>query len=349
MNTKKIAELKKSAAPFTQTNTRASIRQIANTLLPFIMLWIAAYASLSVSYWLTLPIAVAAAGFLIRTFIIFHDCCHQSFFKSRRANDFLGNLLGVVTHFPYEQWKNAHNIHHSTSGNLDKRGVGDMWVMTVDEYVAASTGRKLAYRFYRNPIVMLGLGPLFLFLVTYRMNREGAKKKERWNTHLTTLAIVASYALIGLLIGWQSLLLVQGPIMLVAGMLGIWLFYVQHQFEDSYFEHEEHWDYVNAAVEGSSYYRLPRVLQWLTGNIGFHHVHHLNPKVPNYNLEKAHNAIPPLQKATTIGIRTSLRSLRFRLWDERARTFIGFRELKAYRRQPSAPVNKPIADQADIA
>ncbi|MFC5471137.1 fatty acid desaturase [Cohnella suwonensis] len=348
MNTTKISELKKSAAPYSQTNIRASLRQIANTLLPFVLLWIAAYASLSVSYWLTVPIAVAAAGFLIRTFIIFHDCCHQSFFKNRKANDALGNILGIVTHFPYEQWKNAHNIHHSTSGNLDKRGVGDMWVMTVDEYVASPPSRKLAYRLYRNPIVMLGFGPLFLFVVTYRMNRKGAKKKEKMNTHFTTVAIAAVYALMGWLIGWQSLLLVQGPILLIAGMLGIWLFYVQHQFENSYFEHEEQWDYVNAAVEGSSYYRLPRLLQWITGNIGFHHVHHLSPKVPNYNLEKAHLAIPPLQKATTIDIRTSLRSLRFRLWDENAKTFIGFRDLKASLNKQASAASKPITGQADI-
>jgi acyl-lipid omega-6 desaturase (Delta-12 desaturase) len=343
-----IAELKKHSTPFAQTNIAASFRQLANTLLPFLLLWIAAYASLSISYWLTIPIAVVAASFLIRTFIIFHDCCHQSFFKSRKANDWLGNITGILTHFPYEQWKNAHNIHHATSGNLDKRGVGDMWIMTVDEYIASPSRTKLAYRFYRNPFVFLVLGPLLVFLVTYRKNRPGAKRKEKLNTYMTNVAIVALYAGLGELLGWKSLLLVQTPILWVAGMMGIWLFYVQHQFEDSYFENDDEWSYVKAAVEGSSYYRLPKLLQWITGNIGFHHVHHLNPKVPNYNLEKTHLAIPPLQKAVTITLRTSLQSLRFRLWDENAKTFIGFRELRAARRrQPSRPV-VPINEKTRI-
>ena len=344
MDPMNIAELKKHSAPFARTNTKASIRQLGNTLLPFLLLWIAAYASLSISYWLTLPIAIVAANFLIRTFIIFHDCCHQSFFKSRRANDWLGNITGILTHFPYEQWKNAHNIHHATSGNLDKRGVGDMWVMTVDEYIESPPRLKLAYRLYRNPLVFLVLGPLLVFLVTYRKNRPGAKSREKLNTYLTNAAIAALYVVLCALLGWKSVLLVQVPILWVAGTMGIWLFYVQHQFEDSYFEHDDEWSYVKAAVEGSSYYQLPRVLQWITGNIGFHHVHHLNPKVPNYNLEKTHLAIPPLQKAATINLRTSLQSLRFRLWDENAKTFIGFRELRAVRKRqadtPELPINK---------
>ncbi|GMK42030.1 fatty acid desaturase [Paenibacillus sp. CCS19] len=336
MDPMNIAELKKHSAPFARTNTKASIRQLTNTLLPFLLLWIAAYASLSISYWLTIPITIVAAAFLIRTFIIFHDCCHQSFFKSRRANDWLGNITGILTHFPYEQWKNAHNIHHATSGNLDKRGVGDMWVMTVDEYVASSPRMKLAYRLYRNPLVFLVLGPLLVFLVTYRKNRPGAKRKEKLNTYLTNVAIVVLYVLLGELLGWKNVILVQVPILWVAGTMGIWLFYVQHQFEDSYFENDDEWSYVKAAVEGSSYYKLPRLLQWITGNIGYHHVHHLNPKVPNYNLEKTHLAIPPLQQAVTITFRTSLQSLRFRLWDEEAKTFIGFRELRDYRKKQAA-------------
>ncbi|EFM11102.1 fatty acid desaturase [Paenibacillus curdlanolyticus YK9] len=348
MDPMNIAELKKRSAPFARTNTKASFRQLGNTLLPFLLLWMAAYASLSVSYWLTLPIAIVAASFLIRTFIIFHDCCHQSFFKNRRANDWLGNITGVLTHFPYEQWKNAHNIHHATSGNLDKRGVGDMWVMTVDEYIASPPRLKLAYRLYRNPLIMLVLGPLLVFLVTYRKNRPGAKRREKLNTYMTNTAIVALYIVLGQLLGWKSVLLVQTPILWVAGMMGIWLFYVQHQFEDSYFENDDKWSYVQAAVEGSSYYQLPRLLQWMTGNIGFHHVHHLNPKVPNYNLEKTHLAIPPLQKAMTINLRTSLRSLRFRLWDEHAKTFIGFRELRAMRNKQTARPEIPISRKPGI-
>lgn len=344
---KNITELKKQSTPFAQTSTSASVRQLFNTLLPLALLWIGAYASLSISYWLTLPLTILTACFLVRTFIIFHDCCHQSFFKSRKANDWLGNITGVLTHFPYEQWRNAHNIHHATSGNLDKRGIGDMWVMTVEEYTASSSRRKLAYRLYRNPFVMLVLGPILVFLIANRLNRREAKRREKLNTYLINVAIVAMYVGLGVLVGWKSLLIVQTPILWIAGMLGIWLFYVQHQFEESYFEKDDKWSFVKAAVEGSSYYRLPRLLQWITGNIGFHHVHHLNPKVPNYNLEKAHEAIPPLQKAMTITLRTSLRSLRFRLWDEEKKNFISFRELRAARRELTA--KQTMSDKAKAA
>ena len=336
-----VAHLKKEMVPYEKSNIKTSIKQILNTILPLVLLWIAAYASLSISYWLTLPIAIVASGFVIRTFIIFHDCCHQSFFKSRRANDILGTITGVLTLVPYQQWKNSHSIHHATSSNLDKRGVGDMWVMTVDEYVAAPLMQRIAYRFYRNPIVMLGLGPIFIFVLTYRFNRKGAKRKERMNTYLTNVLIVALYALLCWAIGWQAFLLVQVPIIFVSGMLGIWLFYVQHQFEDSYFEHEDEWSYVLAAVEGSSYYKLPKLLQWMTGNIGFHHVHHLSPKVPNYLLEQAHNDTPPLQHATTITLRTSLQSLRFRLWDEERKTFVSFKQIKHLLKNPAREAVKP--------
>lgn len=330
MTTGNANPLKKSVAPFERTDTRKSILQMINTLGPLVLLWIAAYFSLSVSYWLTLPIAIVAAGFLVRTFIIFHDCCHQSFFKSRRANDIVGTITGILTIVPYQQWKHTHSVHHATSGNLDKRGTGDLWVMTVEEYLASSTWRRLKYRLYRNPFVLFVLGPIATFLIEYRFNRKGAKRKERINTWLTNASIAALYALLCWLVGWQAFLLVQGPIFFVSGMLGIWLFYVQHQFEESYFENDEEWSYVNAAVEGSSYYKLPKPLQWITGNIGFHHVHHLSPKVPNYYLEEAHEATPPLQKATTITIRTSLESLKFRLWDETSKTFVTFKEAKRW-------------------
>ena len=336
MTQSKLSSLKKNVAPYEKIDMKSSIRQIINTLVPLVLLWYAAYLSLSVSYWLTIPIAIVASGFVIRTFIIFHDCCHQSFFKSRLANDILGTITGVITLVPYQQWKNSHSIHHATSSNLDKRGTGDMWVLTIDEYAAAPLMKRIAYRIYRNPFVMLGLGPIFIFLFSYRFNRKGAKRKERISTYVTNVSIVALYALLCWAIGWQAFVMVQGPIFFLSGMLGIWLFYVQHQFEDSYFENEDEWSYVKAAVEGSSYYKLPKILQWVTGNIGFHHVHHLSPKVPNYNLEKAHNATPPLQKATTITIGTSLKSLRFRLWDEQNKTFVGFKDIKHVLRKPNS-------------
>lgn len=328
MTEPKQVQLKKTVAPYEKSSSRTSIRQLFNTLIPLVLFWCAAYYSLSVSYWLTLAFGIVTSGFVIRTFIIFHDCCHQSFFKSRKANDILGIITGVLTLVPYQQWKNAHAIHHATSSNLDKRGVGDLWIMTVDEYAEASLWRRLAYRAYRHPLVMFGLGPIAVFVIQYRFNRKGARRKERLNTYLMNALIVGVYAVLTWAIGWKVMLLVQGPIFYLAGMLGIWLFYVQHQYEESYFEHDDEWSYVKAAVEGSSYYKLPRLLQWMTGNIGFHHVHHLSPKVPNYRLEEAHNATPPLHKATTITIRQSLESLKFRLWDESGKKFVTFRAVK---------------------
>ncbi|MDF2834603.1 MAG: fatty acid desaturase [Paenibacillus sp.] len=324
----KQAQLKKSIAPFEKNDPKVSLGQLANTLIPLVVLWAAAYYSLSISYWLTLGISVIASAFVVRTFIIFHDCCHGSFFSNKKANDILGIITGVITLVPYQQWKNTHAIHHATSSNLDKRGIGDLWILTVEEYAALPLLQKLAYRGYRHPLVMFGLGPIFVFVLQYRFNRKGARRKERLNTYLMNALIVGAYALMGFALGWQSFLLVQGPIFYLSGVLGIWLFYVQHQFEDSYFEKDDEWSYVMAAVEGSSYYKLPKVLQWLTGNIGFHHVHHLSPKVPNYYLEDAHAATPPLQKATTITILQSLESLRFRLWDERDKKFVSFRDVR---------------------
>ncbi|MFF2481220.1 fatty acid desaturase [Paenibacillus sp. NPDC058071] len=336
-------QLKKEVAPFEKTNASASIKQLVNTLLPLFGLWYAAYASLSVSYWLTLAIGILTSGFVIRTFIIFHDCCHGSFFKNKKANAIIGTITGILTHVPYAQWKYSHAVHHASSGNLDKRGLGDIWILTTAEYASAPLLRRIAYRFYRHPLVMFGLGPIGVFLVQYRFNRKGARRKERLNTYITNASMAALYALLCWAIGWQAFVLVHGPIFFVSGLLGIWLFYVQHQFEDSYFENEDEWSYVKAAVEGSSYYKLPRVLQWITGNIGFHHVHHLSPKVPNYYLEKAHNATPPLHQATTITLRTSLQSLRFRLWDEEGKKFVSFGEArKRYRSASQKPAQAPV-------
>lgn len=329
MSKQKQAQLRKNVAPFAQPNSKSSIRQLFNTILPFIFLWLLAYKSLSISIWLTLLLTIVASGFIIRIFIIFHDCTHYSFFKSNRANRIVGTITGIITLFAYEKWKRNHAIHHATSSNLDKRGTGDVWVMTVDEYIDASFWQRLAYRLYRNPIVMFGLGPLYLFLISNRFNRKGAHLRERMNTYLINVSIVLIYGTIIWLIGWKAFLIIQVPMLFISGSLGIWLFYVQHQFEDSYFEEEKEWDFVKAAVDGSSYYKLPKVLQWITGNIGYHHVHHLSPRVPNYHLEEAHESTPPLQKATTITLATSLTSIRFRLYDEKTRSFISFRELKS--------------------
>ncbi|MBZ5753113.1 fatty acid desaturase [Metabacillus rhizolycopersici] len=319
--------LRKQVSPYEKSNTKDSIKQLINTIGPFLILWILAYQSLSISYFLTLGLAVIAAGFLVRIFIIFHDCCHYSFFKNRTANKILGTITGVLTLFPYSQWQHDHSIHHATSSNLDKRGTGDIWVLTVDEYLSEPLWRKIAYRLYRNPFVMFGLGPIYTFLIMNRFNKKGARKKERINTYITNLSIAALIGILCWTLGAWSFLLVQGPIFLISGSLGIWLFYVQHTFEDSYFEENEDWDYVKAAVEGSSFYKLPKLLQWLTGNIGYHHVHHLSPRVPNYKLEEAHNNTQPLQNVPTITLSTSLKSLKFRLWDAKNKQFVGFNHL----------------------
>ena len=328
MTLQNTKSLKKQIAPFEQSTTKQSIWQIINTLGPFIILWYLAYISLSVSYWLALIPAVFAAGFLTRIFIIFHDCTHHSFFKDRRANRIVGTIMGVLTLFPFDQWGHEHSVHHATSGNLDKRGTGDIWTLTVDEYLAAPFKLRFAYRFYRNPLVMFGLGPIYVFLLKNRFNRKGARKKEKNNTYLTNALIVVFAALLCLAVGWQSFLLVQGSIFMISGSIGIWLFYVQHTFEDSYFEENEEWEYVLAAVEGSSFYKLPKLMQFLTGNIGYHHVHHLSPRVPNYKLEMAHNNTQPLENVPTITLATSLRSLRFRLWDEESKNFVSFKDIK---------------------
>jgi omega-6 fatty acid desaturase (delta-12 desaturase) len=345
MRDSSISKLKEAIAPFEKTDTKASVRQIINTVGPLLVLWYGAYLCLSISYWLTLLIVIAASGFMVRTFILFHDCCHQSFFKSRVANDILGTITGVLTLVPYQQWKHSHSVHHATSSNLDKRGTGDMWLLTVDEYAASPLSRRIAYRIYRHPLMMLGLGPIAVFLFQYRFNRKGARPKERRNTHITNISIVALYGMLCWAVGWQAFVLIQGPIFFLSGLLGIWLFYVQHQFEDSYFESEDEWSFVQAAVDGSSYYKLPKVLQWITGNIGFHHVHHLSPKVPNYNLEKAHKATPPLQKATTITIGTSLKALRYRLWSEKRKSFVGFKEVKQDLCKPASAISESVNDR----
>lgn len=325
---KDLQTFRKKLAQYETATIRSSVWQVINTIVPFFLLWILAYKSLSISYGLTLGICIIAAGFLVRIFIIFHDCCHQSFFNNKTSNRILGTMTGIMTMCPYEQWKHSHAIHHATSGNLNKRGTGDVWLMTVNEYTAAPWWQRFAYRFYRNPFVMFGIGPIYIFLIAYRFNVKGARRQERLNTYLTNIAIATAIISLSWVIGWQAVLMIQGPIFLISGSLGIWLFYVQHQFENSYFENQDEWDYVKAALEGSSYYQLPKLLQWLTGNIGFHHVHHLSPTIPNYHLENVHDNYLDSEEIPTITLTSSLRSLKFRLWDEVNKKFVHFNEVK---------------------
>lgn len=305
-----------------------SIWQLVNTLVPYVFLWCAMVWSLSVSYWLTLALAIPAAGLLVRIFIIFHDCGHGSFFKSLKASRFWGFVTGVLTMTPYDYWRHEHAQHHAEAGNLDKRGFGDVWTLTVKEYIKASRWTRIRYRFARNPFCLFIIGPSILFLIVHRIPTGKAGHRGRRSTHLTNVGILAMAALISSIIGWKAYLLIQLPIVMIAASAGVWLFYVQHQFEGVYWERDKNWDYVTEALKGSSFYKLPRVLQWFTGSIGFHHIHHLSPKIPNYYLEKCYNENPLFQQIKPITLLTSLKSITYRLWDEQNHRLVGFGYLK---------------------
>jgi len=301
---------------------RKALWQIANTFIPYGIVWYAMYRSLEVSYWLALGVGVLGAGFLARIFIMLHDCGHASFFRSKRANDFLGFVSGVLSFTPYHYWRYQHAIHHATVGNLDRRGTGDIWTLTVEEYRNAPFYRKLRYRIYRNPFVLIVIGALFTFLIKHRM----AHPKDGWrwqrsvqfsNLGMLVMIAIGSYAM-----GFKNYMLLQVPIMSMAAAAGIWLFYVQHQFEGVHWEREASCDFYTTAMEGSSFYKLPKVLQWFSGNIGFHHIHHLSPRIPNYRLESCHNENPALQRVRTLFLRDSFGTLKYRLWDEERRELI---------------------------
>jgi acyl-lipid omega-6 desaturase (Delta-12 desaturase) len=329
---------KEIVARFQEPSLPRAIWQLVNTLGPYAILWYLMYLSLAVSWWLVVPLAILAGGFVVRIFIIFHDCGHGSFFKSRRANDTLGFITGLLTLTPYFHWRWEHNIHHATSGHLDKRGTGDIWTLTVQEYLEAGRWKRFAYRLARNPVVLFLLAPLYLFFVRQRFSSSNANSRERLSVHWMNLAIFGMVAGLSMIFGLKSYLLIQLIIMAVAGGSGVWLFYVQHQFEGVYWDRAEEWDYTRAALEGSSFYKLPKILQWFSGNIGFHHIHHLSARIPNYNLERCHRASPLFQQVKPITLLPSLKSLTFRLWDEQRRRLIGFRELRALRAARTAPI-----------
>ncbi len=315
--------------PYQQPDNVRSLWQVLNSVIGYGVLWFLMYLSLSVSYWLTLALSVVAAGLLIRTFIIFHGCGHGSFFRSHRANDIVGFITGIITFTPYDKWRREHAVHHATSGDLDRRGVGgDVWTMTVDEYLASPWRTRWAYRIYRNPLVMLLIGPSFLFLVRNRFTSRSARRREQVNVYVTNAVIAVGVTLLMATMGVKEFLMIQLPITLLGGAIAVWMFYVQHQFEEVYWERHGDWEYFCAAIEGSSFYQLPQVLHWYTGNIGYHHIHHLSPRIPNYHLRRCHENTPELAAMAPITIRTSLRSLRFRLWDEKAHRMVGFGQLK---------------------
>jgi acyl-lipid omega-6 desaturase (Delta-12 desaturase) len=324
---------KELVAPYQRPKLGRSVWQLLNTLVPYAALWYLMYWSMGVSYWLTLPLAILAAGFLVRIFIIFHDCGHGSFFRTRRANDIMGFIAGVLTFTPFQHWRWEHATHHATAGDLDKRGIGDVWTMTVREYLESSRWKRFAYRLARNPFVLFVLAPLVLFLVMQRFPSRKAGRRERMSVYLTNLAMAGMVVGLGMAFGFKAYLLIQLTVIAVAGSAGIWLFYVQHQFEGVYWARHDDWDYITVALQGSSFYKLPKVLQWFTGNIGFHHIHHLRPAIPNYNLERCHQAVPLFQKVKPITLLSSLRSLTFRLWDEQRQRLVGYGHLRKLRRE----------------
>ena len=321
-------ELHREMAPYQRPHRWRSIWQLVNTLVPYGLLWYIAYRALDYSFWLALPFIALLSGFLVRVFIIFHDCGHQSFFQSKRANNFWGILTGILTFTPYHRWRASHARHHGTSGNLDKRGEGDVWMMTLREYFQAPRKERIKYRLYRNPIVLFLLGPLSITLFNNRIVGRKARRSERRSVYGTNVVLLALTTAMILLVGWKAFLLIQLLALFLAHIAGVWLFYVQHQFEGVYWERDSHWDFVTAAIKGGSFYKLPGIIRWFTGNIGYHHVHHLNSRIPNYNLARCQKNTPALQHAQEIGVRSSLKSLTFRLWDEDTGRLVGFREIR---------------------
>ncbi|HSM51092.1 MAG TPA: fatty acid desaturase, partial [Thermoanaerobaculia bacterium] len=294
-------------APYKKASWSAALGQLLATLLPFALLWTLMLLSLRGSYLGTLALAVPTAFFFVRLFIIQHDCGHGSFFPSRRANNLLGGLLGVVTLFPYGYWRRTHAIHHANVGNLDERELGDIHTLTVAEYRALPAWRRLAYRAYRHPLVLFGIGPAYQFLIKHRFPWDipFAWKREWRSVVGTNAALLAVFAIATMTIGGKALLLVHLPVVLLAGAVGVWLFYVQHQFEETYWDRADSWDSYRAGVHGSSFYDLPPLLHWLTGNIGYHHIHHLASQIPSYRLPAAFRDLPEMQRVTRLSLRKS--------------------------------------------
>jgi len=327
---------------YQKSNTRTSIRQVVNTFIPFFLIWYLMVLSLDYSYWLTLTLALPAAGLLVRIFIIQHDCRHGSFFKSRKANDYLGSVCGILTLTPYYYWRKSHAIHHASAGNLAQRGVGDVYTMTVSEYLQQSLWGRLKYRLYRHPLVLFVLGPVFLFFILYRFPHPESKswKRERASVWWTNLGLGILIAMLSFILGIKAFLLIYLPTTLLAATFGAWLFFVQHQFEDTYWAGEDEWDYSLAALRGSSYYKLPKLLQWFTGNIGFHHIHHLSPRIPNYLLQACHEENPMFQHVVILTLWSSFQTIFLSLWDEEQGRLVSFSRLKSI----GLPLEKELAN-----
>jgi acyl-lipid omega-6 desaturase (Delta-12 desaturase) len=307
-----------------------AVWQLATTFIPLAIVFYLMYRSLALPYYVTLLLALPAAGLLVRTFIIMHDCGHGSFFKSRRANEICGWVTGVMTLTPFAQWRKDHALHHASSGDLDRRGHGDIDTITVKEYLARPYAKRRHYRFVRHPLVMLGLGPLYLMVSQRRlMKNANLNELQRFSVYSTNAAIAAIIIGFSLWIGFGSFMAIYFPAIYIAAAAGIMLFYVQHQFEDTYWNQHGEWDYATAAIRGSSYFKMNPVLQWFTGNIGLHHVHHLGPRIPNYNLQRCHEENALFHSVTILTVADAIRTMRLRLWDEEERRLVPISELEA--------------------
>ncbi len=319
----------RTLAAFAQPRLARSLLDIGMSVAPYLALSVLMYLTLGTSLLLTAALMVLAAGFLVRTFIVFHDCAHGSFFSSSRANRYVGRLTGLLVLSPFERWRHDHAVHHASSGNLDRRGVGDIITLTVTEYRARTPRGRLAYRLIRNPVVMFGVGPIVAMVVGPRIATRSQRPRLRHSVFSTDAVLLALAAGLSWLIGWENLLLVWGPPAMLAGSVGIWLFYVQHQFEDAYWQGPDEWTYAEAALRGSSHLALPALLQFFTGNIGLHHVHHLNARIPNYNLVRAHRGNALFRDVPTLTLLDGLRAVNLKLWDQSAGRLVTFAEARA--------------------
>ena len=314
---------------YARSDLGRSLRSLATSLLPYLVLWGAMFAAYSTSYWLVLLLAVPAAGFLVRTYIMFHDCVHGSLMSSKRANAWLGTALGLLVFTPFARWRYEHLIHHATAGDLDRRFIGDVPMLTVAEYRAKPWFFRLGYRLYRTPLVMFGLGSIYSTILMQRVPTPAARNRLQRSVWLTNVAVVVLVAALCVAFGWQAVLFVELPLVVLAGSVGIWLFYVQHQFDDTYWERTDEWSFNDAAIRGSSHLALPKVLQFFSGNIGFHHVHHFNPKIPNYNLQRAHEEQPMFASVPSVSLSDGLRAVQLKLWDEDAQRMTTWKQARA--------------------
>lgn len=313
-------------AAYRQPDDRTALWQLGNTLLPYLTLWYLMVRSIEQNYpaLVTMALAVLAAAFLVRLFILFHDCVHGALFKARWANNVVGYLCGVLVFTSFEDWRFSHLRHHVSYANLDARGYGDIWTMTLGEYQDSSAWTRLLYRLYRNPVVLFGLGAIFTFNLGHRLPTRKVRRAERMSVLFTNLLIVAVALVAARLMGWRTYLTIQLPVLWLAGVAGIWLFYVQHQFPGVYWARKGDWDPLRAALQGSSFYRLPALLRWFSGAIGYHHVHHLGPRIPNYRLKACFDAIPALQAPPPLTLGRSFACVRLKVWDEDRQELVGF-------------------------